>query len=171
MIRHRAVAFALRILTFVLVVGWLAPAEAQVVAPPQPGAVSGTYAAVDFGPTGLSRGVFTLPSPMRAPEDRGPLLVDVFPTYSPENGLSEWGMGWASTLAITRSGAKGSPGHYCFCDSDELNSPWGRLVPNRPANGTFYPQGLQIAARFIHAGATMGASLGISMAKNLAKFL
>ena len=124
------------------------------------GSLSGTPALADFGPAAMARGAFTLPTSMQAPQDRGPLLAPIFPFYSPENGLSEWGMGWANALVITRTGRLGgAPTDFCFCDNDQFNSPWGRLVPNAAVNGTFYPSALLPQVRVVHSGTIMVATL------------
>src|SRR4051812_48398807 len=68
---------------------------------PDRGTVTGSAAAV-FGASALSRGTFHLPSAFDVPQEEGGPLWDIFPTYSPDSGLSEWGMGWQSSLSITR---------------------------------------------------------------------
>src|SRR5262249_59651346 len=69
---------------------------------PERGSLIGQLARVEFGPGDLARGAFTLGSPFSVPTDRGPLLASIFPSYSPENGISEWGIGWQGTVSITR---------------------------------------------------------------------
>src|ERR671934_115488 len=73
------------------------------IALPERGSLAGQYSAVAFGPSDLVRGAFSLPSPFRVPIERGSPGVDPFPLYSPESGISEWGLGWQSTgLSLQR---------------------------------------------------------------------
>ena len=74
---------------------------------PEAGAITGSLASQSFGPGDVARGGFVLPGPFEAPEDRGELLVRVFPEYSPADGLSEWGMGWSTSLYIRRQRIRG----------------------------------------------------------------
>jgi hypothetical protein len=90
---------------------------------PQRGSLAGQLSSTAFGPADVSRGDYTLPSPVAIPSERGSLLADVFPKYSPENGISEWGMGWKSTTSLTRWRVAGD---IDFA-KDELNGPWGRM--------------------------------------------
>ena len=83
----------------------------------------------------LSRGAYTLPLPIELPADRGPLLAKVVPSYSPETGITEWGMGWQPELKIQRFQPRGE---IDFA-TDQLSSPWGRLIPGN--DGSFYPAG------------------------------
>src|SRR5262245_52110882 len=55
----------------------------------------------------LQRGEVHLKSPISAPQDRGPLLIDPFPTYSPTSDYSDWGVGWRSSLSIVRQRTRG----------------------------------------------------------------
>ncbi len=75
--------------------------SATAATEPQRGTISGRTAAV-FGASALGRGIFSLPPPFAAPQEEGAPLWDVFPTYSPDAGLSEWGMGWSTALSIKR---------------------------------------------------------------------
>jgi len=115
--------------------------QAPELKAPERGSLAGAYSATAFGPGDLTRGTFGVPSGMAVPQDRGPLLVNVFPTYSPENPIGEWGMGWSSSLAIVRSSVVGDIRY----DQDELSSPYGRLA--RGDDGYLYPLGLSTAAR------------------------
>src|SRR6185436_17398322 len=58
------------------------------------------------------------------------------PGYSPEGGISEWGLGWSTTLALTRSRPSGS----LDWKTDEWTGPWGRMV--RADDGFWVPLGL-----------------------------
>src|SRR5690348_17318202 len=75
--------------------------------PPQRGSLAGQYGRIAFGPADLTRGAFSLPSALSVPAERGGPGVDLFPVYSPDSGISEWGMGWQSVLALTRWRAVG----------------------------------------------------------------
>jgi len=77
--------------------------QAPQLAAPQRASLAGEYGHVAFGPADVERGGFALALPLKAPEARGPLLAAVFPSYSPDAGLSEWGMGWSTALAVTRT--------------------------------------------------------------------
>jgi RHS repeat-associated protein len=127
------------------------PAQAQVfddtmvqpptLSAPEPASVAGAFAKTAFGPADLSRGTFNLPGPFVAPQERGQLLADIFPSYSPENGLTEWGMGWAASISITRFRALGDFDY----ETDEFSSPWGRV--RQGSDGHYYPLGLRSAVR------------------------
>jgi RHS repeat-associated protein len=123
-----------------VLLGVPALARGEVQAPslgaPQRGSLAGQYGQVAFGAAEVSRGTFSLPSPFLSPTDRGKLLADVFPHYSPDHGLSEWGLGWATNLQITRWRVSGDLDYV----TDELTSPWGHLV--RGSDGNWYPDGL-----------------------------
>ncbi|ATB33250.1 RHS repeat-associated core domain-containing protein [Melittangium boletus] len=114
--------------------------QPPVLAAPQRGSLKGQLASVAFGVSDVSRGAFTLPSPFSAPTERGPLLTDPFPHYSPDAGLSEWGMGWRASLSITRHAL----GHLDYA-TDTLTGPWGEL--HRGADGFWYPKGLSAHVR------------------------
>ena len=83
--------------------------QAPSLSAPERGSVAGTLAGLSFDPGGLSQGGFALPLPVSAPADRGPLLASVFPSYSPDRGISEWGMGWGAALSIRRVRVVGVP--------------------------------------------------------------
>src|SRR4051812_31719574 len=70
--------------------------------------LAGTLAGTAYGPSDVSRGGFTLALPIDAPKDRGALLAPVMPSYDPDNGLSAWGMGFGTSLAMTRFRLTGS---------------------------------------------------------------
>lgn len=120
-------------------------ADARVQPPklgaPQRGSLVGQYAQTAFGPSDVTRGTFSLPSPFAVPEERGELLASPFPTYSPESGLSEWGQGWSAPLAVYRWRARGDVDYA----TDERNGPWGRMV--KGTDGYWYPAGLASAVR------------------------
>lgn len=78
--------------------------------------------------------------PIEAPGDRGPLLASVVPAYSAETGLTEWGTGWQSDLAIQRFRPLGE---LDFA-TDDFTSPWGRLVAGTDG---YYPAGLTSMVR------------------------
>ncbi|WP_437913731.1 RHS repeat-associated core domain-containing protein [Sorangium sp. So ce302] len=121
---------------------------------PARGSIAGEYAQIALGPADVSRGSFSLPGPFDAPEDRGPLLASPFPSYSPGAGISEWGMGWkADSWSVSRWRARGE---LDFA-TDELTSPWGRLV--RGADGAWYPAGLGARVRVEVSGTALTAYL------------
>jgi RHS repeat-associated protein len=106
------------------------------LAEPQRASLAGQLAAFTLAPADVSRGAFTLPSVMAAPAERGAIQAGIFPSYSAENGISEWGMGWQVSLAMTRARISGD---ITYAD-DELTGPFGRLV--RGEDGDWYPVGL-----------------------------
>src|SRR5262249_13924537 len=65
----------------------------------------------------------------------------VFPSYSPDGGLSEYGLGWGVTLAITRTRQLGDLDYA----TDDLSGPLGRLV--KGTDGYYYPAGLTTQVR------------------------
>jgi RHS repeat-associated protein len=109
---------------------------------PQRGNIAGSLSKLAFGPADLSRGAYSLPLAIDAPGERGALQAQPFPSYSAENGLSEWGMGWQADLSIRRYRVVGDVG---FDNADGYTSPWGRLV--RGDDGTWYPAGLRSLVR------------------------
>ncbi|WP_428266729.1 RHS repeat-associated core domain-containing protein [Haliangium sp.] len=109
---------------------------------PERGSVTGSLAGFALGAGDLPRGSFTLPGPFQAASERGGLLVDPLPSYSPEGGIGEWGMGWTSSLSIERHRVSGEIG---FDGADEFTSPWGRLRPG--TDGWWYPSGLREPVR------------------------
>src|SRR5438034_7527677 len=69
---------------------------------PQRGSIAGSLSQLNLGAGDLARGAYSLPLPIEAPGQRGALGAGIFPAYSPEAGLSEWGMGWTTELCIRR---------------------------------------------------------------------
>ena len=65
-------------------------AKTPTIARPETASIAGSYAKTAFGPGDLSRGLFSLPGPFSLPESRGPAGIAITPSYSPQNGLSEW---------------------------------------------------------------------------------
>lgn len=116
--------------------------QAPQLRAPERGSVTGSMAGFSLGVGDLPRGTFTLPGPFAVPSERGALLVDPLPRYSPEGGISEWGMGWQTSLTIERHRVAGDIG---FDEDDEFISPWGRL--RRGSDGWWYPSGLGQAVR------------------------
>jgi YD repeat-containing protein len=124
------------------------------VQPPELGlgkraSLAGALANTTFGPADVTRGGFTLPAPFEAPKARGELLAPIFPSYSPDNGISPWGMGFNNSLALTRTRIAGSL-TYDFAKGDELIGPFGRLT--RGTDGNWYPVGLEKAIRVVASG-------------------
>ncbi|SEL59920.1 RHS repeat-associated core domain-containing protein [Stigmatella aurantiaca] len=120
---------------------------------PQRGSLVGTYAQTAFGPADVARGGFSLAAPFSVPTERGAPLASPFPAYSADAGLSEWGHGWQATLAITRWRVRGDLDYA----TDELSSPWGRLVAGN--DGYWYPAGLSGPVRVQLAGTVLTAFL------------
>jgi RHS repeat-associated protein len=118
---------------------------------PQRGSMAGEYGKVAFGPADVSRGGFSLPGPFHAPSDRGTLAAGVFPGYSPDSGLSEYGLGWGVTLAVTRTRQLGDLDYA----TDDLSGPLGRLV--KGTDGYYYPAGLTSQVRVGLNGSTLTA--------------
>ncbi|HEY2518460.1 MAG TPA: FG-GAP-like repeat-containing protein [Polyangiaceae bacterium] len=108
--------------------------------------LAGSLASTAYSPSDVSRGGFTLPSPFSTPKDRGEVLAQIFPSYSPDNGLSAWGMGFAANLELTRFRVSGSL-QYDFAKGDELIGPFGHLVKGN--DGNFYPLGLDKPVRVV----------------------
>ncbi len=127
-----------------------APGDALLQAPtaaaPQRGSVAGAMSALSFGAADLARGSFSLPLPLALPTERAALPADVLPTYSIENGLSEWGIGWGSALTIERYRIRGTVDYQ----EDDFTSPWGRLVAGD--SGVYYTTNLQPAMRLRRVG-------------------
>ena len=109
---------------------------------PERGSLAGTLGEKQWTAGDLSRGTFSLPFPAQIPEGRGPLLLAVLPNYSPEAGLSEWGLGWSSALAIARFRLSGD---VAYDAGDLLTSPWGRLAQGD--DGAWYPADLKTYVR------------------------
>ncbi|GMU02759.1 hypothetical protein KH5H1_68790 [Corallococcus caeni] len=131
--------------------------DALVQAPqleaPKRGSLVGQYAATELGPADVSRGGFSLASTFAAPTERGVLQAGVFPTYSPEGGIGEWGQGWGVSLSMTRTRVMGELDYA----TDELTGPWGRMV--KGTDGRWYPVGLKGNVRMEEQGTTLVALL------------
>jgi RHS repeat-associated protein len=121
--------------------------QAPSIGTPQRGSLAGTLSKLAFGPGDLARGTYALPLPVALPSDRGPILANVIPSYSPETGITEWGMGWQAELKIQRFQPRGEVN---FVD-DQFTSPWGQLV--RGDDGNYYPLGMTSVMRVSAAGA------------------
>ncbi len=105
------------------------------------GSIAGRADSV-FGASQLSRGTFSLPIPISLPSEEGAPLWDIFPQYSPDAGLSEWGMGWKQALSIRRFRYSGD---VQFSDNDLLFGPWGVMSPGD--DGYFYSNGFSSFVR------------------------
>ncbi len=126
-----------------------APFDGHLVQPPSIGApgrgsVAGALSSLAFEAADLGRGAFTLPLPLALPDERGPLLADVLPSYSTENGLSEWGMGFRGSLEVKRFRPIGE---VTFGDDDERAGPWGSM--RRGDDGAWYPAGFEKPVRLV----------------------
>ena len=105
------------------------------LAAPDRGSVTGSLSKLSFGPGHVPRGIYQLSSSMAVPQDRGPLLAQIFPQYAPDQGISEWGSGWSVDLSIRRYREVGSLDY----SSDAFTSPWGRL--KQGTDEMYYPSG------------------------------
>jgi hypothetical protein len=123
------------------------------IAAPSRGHVAGAYAAMTFDAADVRRGSFSLPGPFELPQQRGGPLCDPFPVYAPDNGLSEWGMGWASALSIRRW----RPTTDIDYKTDALVGPWGQMVQGE--DSAWYPAGLQSAVRVVETARGLTAYL------------
>jgi RHS repeat-associated protein len=129
-----------------------APAAAQsfndklvqppVLAAPARGSITGTLARFEPTVDQLARGSFSIALPVELPAERGQALAALAPSYSPDAGLSEWGMGWQAGIAITRYRVFGDLDY----STDDFASPWGILVEG--TDGYYYPQGFATRIRF-----------------------
>jgi RHS repeat-associated protein len=120
--------------------------QAPTLAAPERGSVTGTLSGLAFSPSELSRGGFRLPLPVTLPGERGPELAPVVPAYSPDGGLSEWGMGWGAELQIRRHRILGDLDYA----TDDFLSPWGILRAG--TDGYYYPAGLASPVRLERSG-------------------
>jgi hypothetical protein len=128
--------------------------QAPEVSRPERGSLAGAYAGVAFGAADLSRGSFSLPSPFALPSARGEAFTSVFPSYRPDEGITEWGIGWSAPLSITRWRATTDLDYLPLeVTADELIGPWGRMT--RGSDGAWYPQGLLEAVRVVERGASL----------------
>ena len=118
---------------------------------PERGSIAGALAGFAVGPETLARGSLSLSTGMSFPADYGAPLVDVLPTYKADGGLSPWGMGWTSELAISRHR---DVGEIDF-ETDDFTSPWGVLAEG--SDGAFYPVGLQEPVRISRDGTSWRA--------------
>jgi RHS repeat-associated protein len=130
-----------------------AKVQAPELKPPERASLVGQLATAVFGPADVTRGAFTLPSAFTVPQERGPALASVFPSYSLEHGISEWGAGWSSANAIVRMRVQGDLDYA----TDDLTGPFGRMV--RGADGAWYPVGLAQHVRVVEGPDTLTAYL------------
>ncbi len=114
---------------------------APVLEPTQRGSLAGELASFARDGSDLMKGAFTLPLPIHFPEDRGRLVYPIQPSYSITQGMSEWGIGWANTLAISRFRRLG----YVQYAEDSFASPWGTLLKGE--DGFYYPEGMHNPVR------------------------
>jgi len=125
----------------------------SLVVPGTRGGLAGELNGIPVSPDDLSRGTFHLTSPFELPTAKAAPLVNVFPTYSPSNGVSEWGMGWkSSALEIRRSRPLG---HIAYDDVDDLSTPWG--VMRLGTDGSYYSVGLGSRVKIIREGESLKA--------------
>jgi RHS repeat-associated protein len=121
------------------------PRDAMVQAPtfkqPERGSLVGSLAKFSIGAEDVSRGSFALGLPIEVPSERGRLLASVVPSYAPENGISEWGVGWSAGQSIQRFRLTGDLDYQ----TDGFTSPWGRLELG--SDGLYYPAGMQTPVR------------------------
>jgi RHS repeat-associated protein len=127
---------------------WADGSAPKGVQPPQltspaKGSLAGEYGSTSWSAADLSRGSFSIPIGINFPNERGPMIYPFKLTYSPSQGLSEWGMGISADLSIRRYRVSG---HLDF-KTDDLLSPWGRLV--RGTDGAFYSLGMSAKVRVV----------------------
>lgn len=114
------------------------PVAAEVSASASPNVSDDRSVRFELEADALGRGGFSIHSPMTVSLSRSLPLVDVFPTYSPESGLSPWGLGWDTPqLRVERRHPLGAPR---FDASDFLATPWGRL--SRSSTGRYLSHGI-----------------------------
>ncbi|MCU0682317.1 MAG: hypothetical protein MUF34_08700 [Polyangiaceae bacterium] len=121
--------------------------QAPSIGQPTRGSIAGSLSRLAFGPAALARGAYSLPLPLSAPAERGPLLASVVPAYSAEGGMSEWGVGWQNDLTIRRHRVVGQ---IDYGNDDEFTSPWGRLLEGD--DGAYYPAGLRTMVKLESVG-------------------
>lgn len=114
---------------------------------PSIASIAGALSKQAFGPGDLARGVQSLPSGIDHPEERGGPDLMFAPSYSPESGQSEWGMGWSNELSIRRYRFVGDLDYA----TDEVTSPWGQLKPG--SDGYWYTLGFRDRLRFTQTSA------------------
>ncbi len=115
--------------------------QATVLSAPKAGTVSGSLSSFDTGVEDRAAGSLTYTLPLDFRTERAPLLAAISPTYSMQQGLSEWGLGWQMNLSIKRVRILG---HINYRD-DLFSSPWGLLA--KGADGYWYPEGLKSRMR------------------------
>jgi hypothetical protein len=128
--------------------------QAPHLASPQRASVAGTFSGATFEAAEVTRGGFSLALPVTVPEERGTPRTALLPRYSVDQGLSEWGAGWAVPLDVRRIR---SLGEINFID-DDLASPWGVL--KRGTDGAFYPAGGDKTTRVVLEGNGLSAITG-----------
>lgn len=87
--------------------------------------------------SGLSRGTFSVPVNIDFPQTRGPLLVNLSPTYAPGNGLETMGLGFKISLSVRRFREIGFPQ---YDEKDQMLTPFGVMVSGD--NQAWYLKGL-----------------------------
>jgi RHS repeat-associated protein len=116
--------------------------QAPEIKAPARGTVGSSLASFELGPATLARGSAGMPSPFAAPTERGEPALAFLPTYVADQGLSEWGMGWAASISIRRFRPIGAIDYV----TDRFTSPWGTL--SRGDDGAYYADGLAARIRF-----------------------
>lgn len=115
--------------------------QEPVLAAPKAGSLAGSLSTFDTGVQDLASGSLTYSLPLTFRNERGPLLANILPSYSMQQGLSEWGLGWQMNLSIKRTRLSG---HINYRD-DLFSSPWGLLAQG--SDGHWYPEGLKARVR------------------------
>ncbi len=108
---------------------------------PEKGSVGGDLKASMIQTAELAQGVLSLPLRIEYPEERGKLLYPFAPTYHPGGGLTEWGVGFHSSLMIRRWKEDRDIDFH----TDELFSPWGAL--KQGGDDFWYPVGMKNRVR------------------------
>ena len=121
--------------------------QAPTLQAPRRGTLAGSLSASSIAATDVTRGAFSLPFPVGLPTERGKPLAEILPRYRPDQGQTEWGLGWASQLSLERTALRGE---VAYDDTDLLQSPWGPLTHG--TDGGYHPVGLTQAIRLVKAG-------------------
>ena len=106
---------------------------------PEAGHIEGSYARLAVSETALTMGSMQIPFPYGPDSERGGLLFSPLPSYSHQNGFSEWGRGWDNESCIYRHRDIG----FINYEDDSYISPWGEL--EQASSGDFFP--IDLASR------------------------
>lgn len=112
---------------------------------PERASLAGAFGSYALEPEELSRGSLSMPSAIDLPQERGAPLMPFLPTYAPDHGLTEWGLGWSTNLVIQRTQLVGEVDYA----TDVFTTPWGRVERAAedagPGTQAWRPAGLRTA--------------------------